>query len=64
MTKEIPMNDRQASLLSEAFLIAQKAKRELDLLLEGMAAGMEGRIVNADTDARVFHIEIEDEKSV
>jgi len=40
------------------------AKRELDLLLEGMAAGMEGKLQNADTDARVFTIEVPDETSV
>lgn len=60
MTKEIPMSDKQAALLSAAFVVSERAKRELDLLLEGMAAGMEGRLVNADTDKKIFNIEIDD----
>lgn len=60
MIKEIPMNDKQAALIGAAFVLAAKAKRELDLLLEGIASGLEGKLVNADTDNKVFHIEIED----
>jgi hypothetical protein len=64
MIKTVPMTDRQAELLGSAFVISERAKRELDLLLEGMAAGMEGKLQNADTDARVFTIEVPDETSV
>ena len=60
MTKELPMSDRQAALLSAAFVFRERAQRELDLLLEGMASGFEGRLINADTDKKVFNIEVED----
>lgn len=63
MIKQTPMNDRQAELINSAFLVAKNAKRELDLLLEGMASGLEGKLIDADTDKRVFNLETPDEET-
>lgn len=60
MTKELPMTDRQAALLGAAFVFKERAQRELELLLEGMATGIEGQIVNADVDRKVFVVEVPD----
>lgn len=62
MIKSIQMNDRQAGLVQTAFLAVKNSReqRDLDVLLEGMASGLEGKLLNADTDAKVFNVEIPD----
>lgn len=54
------MNDKQAALLGAAFRLVKSAERDMDLLLSGMTAGMEGQLVNADTDNKVFNLEVPD----
>lgn len=64
MTKQIPMNPRQKELI-ELALKAVKQSREqqqLDALLMGIAAGLEGQLVNADTDSMLFNVEVPDIK--
>lgn len=63
MIKTLPMTDRQVQLVNIAHAAAAQAKRELDLLLEGMASGLEGKLVNADTDKREFSVEVPDEET-
>jgi len=60
------MNPKQAELINAAHQAVKQSReqRDLDVLLEAMAAGMEGKLQNADTDARVFTIEVPDETSV
>lgn len=61
--KTIPMNPRQKELIETAIRAVKQSReqRDLDVLLEGMAAGFEGKLVNADTDNAVFAVEVPDE---
>lgn len=69
MIRTIPMNDRQRELINAAHQAVKQSReqRDMDVLLEGMASGLEGKLINADTDQGVFDIEVPDiqeEKSV
>lgn len=62
MLKQLPMNARQKEILSTALNAVKQSReqRDLDVLLEGMAAGLEGKLLNADTDQMVFSVEVPD----
>jgi hypothetical protein len=61
MLTQVKMNDKQAALINTAHGLAASAKRDLDLLLEGIASGLDGKLVNADTDKKLFNLEVPDE---
>ena len=56
------MNPRQKELIETALKAVENSreKRDLNVLLEGMAAGFEGKLVNCDTDQMVFSVEVPD----
>lgn len=62
MIQKIGMNARQKELIEAGLKAVRQSReqRDLDVLLEGMAAGLEGRLVNADTDNLVFNVELPD----
>lgn len=64
MTKQVPMNPRQKELIETALQAVKQSReqRDLNVLLEGMAAGFEGKLLNADTDAMLFNVEVPDIK--
>lgn len=65
MIKTITMNARQKELIETALEAVKlsREQRDLNVLLEGMAAGLEGKLVNADTDKREFSVEVPDEET-
>jgi hypothetical protein len=65
MIKTVPMNQKQAELINAAHQAVKQSReqRDMDVLLEGIAAGLEGKLVNADTDTSVFTVEVPDEKT-
>ena len=62
MLRKAPMNPRQKELIETALKAVKlsREQRDLDVLLEGIAAGLEGKLVNADTDALQFTVEVPD----
>ena len=56
------MNQRQKELIETGLRAVKQSREQRDLavLLEGMASGFEGRLVNADTDGLCFTVEIAD----
>lgn len=62
MVKQVVMTARQKELLSLAYKAVEESreKRDLNVLLEGMATFLEGRLVSADTTAGCFNVEIPD----
>lgn len=62
MIKTIPMNAKQAELISAALQAVEQSreKQQLHALLSGIAAGLEGKLLNADTDSLQFSVEVPD----
>ena len=62
MIRKVEMTGRQVELLNAAHKAVEESreKRDLLLLLEGMASGMEGKLLDANTDQKTFSLEVPD----
>jgi len=56
------MNPKQAELINAAHQAVKQSReqRDLDVLLEGMAAGLEGKLIDCNTDTGTFSVEVPD----
>lgn len=62
MLRAFPISSRQAKLILSAQVVAEKAQRELDLVVTAVLSGhdVEGQVVSVDTDLNVLNVEIPD----
>lgn len=60
--KTVPMNEKQKTLIETALKAVKQSReqRDLDVLLEGIASGLDGKLIDCNTDTGTFSVEVPD----